>query len=88
MENKLIGFADDTSLMALVPSRGFRVTAAESLIRDLGIVRWSDLWGMKLNASKIRVSEWYDLCGMKLNGCKTKTTIGSRSRTMHPHSLH
>ena len=38
LENKLIGYADDSSLMAVVPSPGVRVTVAESLIRDLGRV--------------------------------------------------
>ena len=38
LENKLIGYADDSTLMAVVPSRGVRVTVAESLIRDLGKV--------------------------------------------------
>ena len=33
-----------------------------------------------------RVSEWCDLWGMKLNASKTKTTIVSRSRAMHPQS--
>ena len=52
MENKLIGYADDSSLMAVVPSPGVRVIVAESLIRDLGSVsEWCDLWGMKLNES-------------------------------------
>ena len=69
MENKLIGYADDSSLMAVVPSPGVRVAVAESLIRDLH-----------------RVSEWCDLWGMKLDASKTKTTIVSRSRTMHPQS--
>ena len=54
--NKLIGYADDSSLMAVVPSPGIRVTAAESLIRDLNRVsKWCDLWGMKLNASKTKI---------------------------------
>ena len=35
MEIKLIGYADDSTLMAVVPSPGVRVTVAESLIRDL-----------------------------------------------------
>ena len=48
LENKLIGYADDSTLMAIVPPPGGRVTAAESLIRDLGRVsEWYDLWGMK-----------------------------------------
>ena len=69
VENKLIGYADDSTLMAVVLSLGVPVTVAESLIRDLG-----------------RVSEWRDLWGLKLNANKTKTTIVSRSRTMHPQS--
>ena len=44
-----------TTLMAVVPSPGVRVTVAESLIRDLGRVsEWCDLWGMKLNATKTK----------------------------------
>ena len=35
LENKLIGYADDSTLMAVVPSPGVRVAVAESLIRDL-----------------------------------------------------
>ena len=55
LENKLIGYADDTTLMAVVPSPGVRVTVAESMIRDLGRVsEWCDLCGMKLNASKTK----------------------------------
>ena len=55
MENKLIGYVDDSTLMAVVPSPGVRVAVAESLIRDLGRVsKWCDLWGMKLNASKTK----------------------------------
>ena len=53
LENKMIGYADDSTLMAVVPSPGVRVTVAESLIRDLGRVsEWCDIWEMKLNASK------------------------------------
>ena len=37
-ENKLIGYADDSTLMAVVLSPGVRVAVAESLIRDLGRV--------------------------------------------------
>ena len=55
MENKLIGYVDDSALMAIVPSPGVRVAVAESLIRDLGRVsEWCDLWGKKLNASKTK----------------------------------
>ena len=38
LEDKLIGYADDSTLMAIVPSPAVRVTPAESLIRDLGRV--------------------------------------------------
>ena len=49
LENKLIGYEDDSTLMAIVPSPGVRVAVAESLIRDLGRVsEWCDLWGMKV----------------------------------------
>ena len=55
LENKLIGFADDFTLMAIVPSPGVKVAVAESLIRDLfRVSEWCDLWGMKLNASKTK----------------------------------
>ena len=44
-----------TTLMAVVPSPGVRVTVAESLIRDIGrVIEWCDLWEMKLNASKTK----------------------------------
>ena len=55
LENKLIGYADYSTLMAIVPSPGVKVAVAESLIRDLGRVsEWCDLFGMKLNASKTK----------------------------------
>ena len=55
LENKLIGYAADSTLMAVVPYPGIRVAVAESLIRDLGRVsEWCDLWGMKLNANKTK----------------------------------
>ena len=55
LENKLIGYADDSTLLAVVPSPGIRVAVAESLICDLGRVsELCDLWGMKLNVSKTK----------------------------------
>ena len=55
LENDLIGYADDSTLMAVVPSPGVRVAVAEALIRDLGRVsKWCDLCGMKLTASKTK----------------------------------
>ena len=38
LEYKLIGYADDSTFIAVVPYPGVRVTAGESLIRDLGRV--------------------------------------------------
>ena len=35
LENKLIGYAEDSTLIAVVPFQGVRVTVAESLSRDL-----------------------------------------------------
>ena len=40
--------------------------------------------GESLNRDLGKVSEWCDLLKMKLNASKTKTTIVSRSCTMHP----
>ena len=55
LENKLIGYAHDSTLMAVVPSPGFRIAVAESLIRDLGRVsEWCDLSGMKLNERRTK----------------------------------
>ena len=55
LENKLIGYADDSTLMAIVPSQGVRVTEAESMSRGLvKVSEWCDLRGMKLNASKTK----------------------------------
>ena len=55
LENKLIGYADNYTLMAVEPSPGGRVTVEESLIRDLGRVsELCDLSEIKLNASKTK----------------------------------
>ena len=55
LEYKLVGYLHDSTLMTVVPSPIVRVAVAESMIRDLGRVsEWSDLWGMKLNASETK----------------------------------
>ena len=47
LENKLICYANDSTLIAIVPSPGVRVKVAESLSRDLEKVsEWCDLWGI------------------------------------------
>ena len=44
LENKLIGYADDSTLMAVVPSPGVIVIVAKFLIGDLGRVsEWCDI---------------------------------------------
>ena len=45
LENQLIGYADDSTLKAVVPSTGVRGTVAESLIRDLRVSERCDLAG-------------------------------------------
>ena len=47
LENKLIGYAVDSTLIAVVPSPGVRVTVAEYLSHDLMKVSdWSYHFGM------------------------------------------
>ena len=51
LKNNLIGYADDSTLIVVVPFLGFRVTVAESLSHDLvKVSEWYDLWGIKSNA--------------------------------------
>ena len=55
LENKLIGYADDCTLMAVMLSQSIIVTVAESLISDLNRVsEWCDDWGKILNVSKTK----------------------------------
>ena len=55
LQNKLIGYADDSTLKAVVPYPGARVTVAESVSSDLvKVSEWCDLWRMNLNASKTK----------------------------------
>ena len=55
VKNKLDGYADDSTLVAVVPSPGERVAVSESMNRDLNRISvCCNLWGMKLNASKTK----------------------------------
>ena len=46
LENKLIGYADDSTLIAVVSSSGVIVTVAESLSRDLvKVSEWCVTYG-------------------------------------------
>ena len=53
LKNKLIGYADDSTLIGVVPFPGIKITVAESLNRYLDkISEWCDLYGIKLNTTK------------------------------------
>ena len=55
VENKLYGYADDSTLVAVVLSPGERVAVSESMNRDLNrVIVWCNLGGMKLNESKTK----------------------------------
>ena len=55
MENNLSGYADDSTLVAVVPSTCERVAVSEYINRDLNRVSvWCNLWGMNLNASRTK----------------------------------
>ena len=50
LENMLVSYADDATLLARIPSPYMRSDVAESLNRDLSkISTWCNLWGMRLN---------------------------------------
>ena len=50
---ELCGYANESTLVAVVSSPGERLAVSESMNRDLNRVSvWCNLWGMKLNASK------------------------------------
>ena len=54
LENKLVGYADDSTLIAVLTSPGVRVIVAESMNRDLvKVSEWCDLWGMKFNGVRL-----------------------------------
>ena len=55
VENTRYDYADDSALVAVVPSPGERVAVSESMNRDLNRVSvWCNRWGMKLMASKTK----------------------------------
>ena len=57
LDNKLIGYTDGSTLIAVVSSPGVRATVVESLIRDLcKVSEWCGLWGVKLNSSKTKTT--------------------------------
>ena len=55
LENKLYGYADDSTLKAVVPSPSERVAVTESMNRDLNKVSvWCDQWTMKQNVGETK----------------------------------
>ena len=55
LENKLVQYADDSTLMCSVRSPDDRVAAFDSVCRDLRkIQQWCKRWRMKLNAKKTK----------------------------------
>ena len=53
LENMLVAYADDATLLAVVPSPDMRSVISDSLNRDLAkISEWCRLWGMKMNPNK------------------------------------
>ena len=53
LENKIISYADDTTLYAEVASPSECTNVANSLYRDLAKIQsWCSTWGMKLNPQK------------------------------------
>ena len=53
LENILESYADDTTLLARIPSPNMRSDVTESLNRGLSrICTWCNLWGMRLNPNK------------------------------------
>ena len=53
LENMLVSYADDATLLAHIPSPNMISDVTESLNRHLSkISTWCDLWGMRLNPNK------------------------------------
>ena len=53
LENQLVAYADDATLISVIPKPTDRNRVSESMNRDLAkISDWCNLWGMKLNPNK------------------------------------
>ena len=71
LENKLCGYADDSTLVGTVASPSEKIAVAESLNRVY---------------NSLKVSKWCDFWRVKLNTIKITTMRVSRTRTIHPQS--
>ena len=55
LENTFVGYADDSTLLAVIPSPKNRVEVARSLIRDMvRLHAWCKVWCMSMNLSKTK----------------------------------
>ena len=55
LQNMIVSYADDATLLARIPSPNMRSDVTESLNRDLSkISTWCNLWSMRLNPNKIQ----------------------------------
>ena len=53
LENILVSYDDDATLLTRIPSPNMRSDVSESFNRDLSkICTWCNLWGMRLNPNK------------------------------------
>ena len=57
LENMLLSYTDDATLLARIPSPNMKSDVTESVNRDLSkISTWHNLWGMRLNPNKTQSS--------------------------------
>ena len=91
LDNTLVGYADDSSLLAIIPSPSDRIRVTNSLNCDLvRISNWCSRWGMELNSSKTKsmivsrsrtlqpAAPSLVLGGSVLNECKELDILGVR----------
>ena len=72
LEEKMNGYADDSTLLAVVPSPLDKEAVTESLNRDLNrFSEWCDFWGIRLTATE----------------SNTMISRSRRMRPHHPHYL-
>ena len=77
-ENKLYGYAHDSTLVAVVPSPAERVAVTESRNHDLyWVIVWCDPWQMQLNAGKTKTMIVSRSCIVQVSRSSTVNPIHS-----------
>ena len=80
-ENMFFAYADDSTLLAIIPSPKARVEVARSLIRDLVKLQvWCVAWGMMLNLLKTKamlISRSFSIIVFLLNPELTEVSLHS-----------